>query len=285
MAELQKRKPDWLKIRLHRDPAYARVEGLVRRHGLHTICSSGRCPNISECWSRGTATFLIGGEVCTRACRFCATPTGRPAPLDANEPVKVARSIRVMELRHCVVTSVDRDDLPDGGAAHWVETVRQVRLLNPDTTIELLIPDFDARPELLEQIAASGADIVGHNLETVERITPLVRSRAKYATSIEVLSRLHRAGVDTKSGIMVGLGERFDEVLATMDDLVRAGVRRMTLGQYLQPTPKHLSVSEYVTPETFVRYKEEALARGLTHVESGPLVRSSYWADKQACSK
>lgn len=280
-------KPDWLKIKLHNDPRYAQVSALVREHNLHTICASGRCPNISECWSRGTATFMIKGNICTRSCKFCATATGRPLPLDPHEPIKIARSVRIMRLRHCVITSVDRDDLPDGGCAHWAQTIRQIRELNPGTTIELLIPDFDARQELIRQVIEAGADIVGHNLETVRRLTPLVRSRAKYETSLEVLRMLADAGIPNlaKSGIMVGLGESEKEVLETMDDLAAAGVKRFTIGQYLQPTPAHYPVAEYVHPDTFAKYKEEAFARGILYTESGPLVRSSYMADRLAPGK
>lgn len=280
-------KPEWLKIKLHNDARYADVAALVRQHDLHTICSSGRCPNISTCWSRGTATFMIKGDICTRSCRFCATKSGRPNPLDPNEPIKLARSVKIMGLKHCVVTSVDRDDLPDGGAGHWVETIRAIREHNPETTIELLIPDFDGRTDLLDQVLEAGADIVGHNLETVRRITPLVRSRAQYDVSLRVLEHIAQYGENdlAKSGLMLGLGETEQEVLKAMDDLARAGVRRMTLGQYLQPTPKHYPVAEYVHPDLFMKYKEEAVQRGIVYTESGPLVRSSYMADRMAPEK
>lgn len=283
-------KPEWLKVRLHNDPRYAEVADIVRRHDLHTICASGRCPNISTCWSRGTATFMIGGGTCTRACRFCATPSSaRPAPLDGNEPRKIARSVKLMGLRHAVITSVDRDDLADGGAEHWAETVRAVRELTPETTIELLIPDFSGDSSLLEVVLAAGADIVGHNLETVSRLTPVVRDRrASYETSLNVLRRIAAFGVESgepalaKSALMVGLGEERDEVLRALDDLAEAGVRRMTIGQYLQPTARHYPVAEYVRPEVFEFYKSAAVERGITYVESGPLVRSSYMADRLA---
>ncbi|MFI3286950.1 MAG: lipoyl synthase [Rikenellaceae bacterium] len=271
-------KPDWLKIRLQHSEKYARVSSLVDRYGLHTICSSGKCPNISECWSAATATFLIAGDICTRKCRFCATATGRPLPLDINEPKKIARSIQIMELKHAVITSVDRDDLEDGGALHWKNTVEAIKTKCPDTTIEILIPDFDSKPELIDIVLAAGAHIIGHNLETVKRITPLVRSRATYSTSLDTLKYLSDKGADTKSGIMVGLGETFDEVVETLKDLYDVGVRRVTIGQYLQPTKQHLEVSEYVTPETFDKYKEIALDMGFKHVESAPMVRSSYHA-------
>lgn len=283
-------KPEWLKVRLHNDPRYADVAALVRRHDLHTICASGRCPNISACWSRGTATFMIGGEVCTRACRFCATRSAAaPAPLDRNEPVRIARSVALMGLRHAVITSVDRDDLPDGGAEHWAETVRAVRALNPETTIELLVPDFSGDIALLEVVLASGADIVGHNLETVSKLTPAVRDRrASYQTSLDILRHIAAFGRErgepawAKSGMMVGLGESRDDVLGTLDDLAAAGVRRLTIGQYLQPTVRHYPVAEYVHPEVFEAYRAAAEERGIDYVESGPLVRSSYRADRLA---
>lgn len=283
-------KPEWLKIKLHNDPRYAAVAALVRRHDLHTICSSGRCPNISTCWSRGTATFMIGGDVCTRACRFCATKSSAsPAPLDPAEPQRIARSVQLMELRHAVITSVDRDDLPDGGAAHWAETVRAIRALNPNTTIELLIPDFSGDTGLLDVVLDAGADIVGHNLETTARLTPTVRDRrASYDTSLHVLRYIAARGVDlgrddlAKSALMVGLGETCDEVLGALDDLAAAGVRRMTIGQYLQPTSRHYPVAEYVHPDIFARYAAAAVEREIIHTESGPLVRSSYMADRLA---
>lgn len=272
-------KPRWLKTRLHRGGDWADVRRIVEQHGLHTICSSGRCPNRAECWSRRTATFLILGDVCTRGCRFCATRTGHPQAPDADEPRKVAESAALMRLRHVVVTSVTRDDLPDGGAAHWAATVEAIRSLNPDATIELLIPDLDARAELLDTVLASKPDIVGHNIETVERLTPEVRSRARYRTSLETLRRLSERGALTKSGLMVGLGEREDEVLATLRDLRRAGVRIVTLGQYLRPTLEHYPVAAYIAPEQFETYRLRALELGFDHCASAPLVRSSYLAE------
>ena len=274
------KKPGWLKIRLHRTPEYAEVQQIVRKHALHTICSSGMCPNKAECWSRRTATFMILGEICTRNCRFCATRSGRPLPPDPSEPGEVAQSARLMQLRHIVVTSVTRDDLPDGGAAHWAATVRAVRKENPDATIELLIPDLDANSALLETVLASGPDIVGHNIETVGRLTPLVRSRATYETSLKTLRLLAERGAVTKSGLMVGLGERDDEVLQTLADLREAGVRIVTLGQYLRPTLEHYPVAAYITPEQFDRYRREALRMGFSYCASAPLVRSSYLADE-----
>jgi lipoic acid synthetase len=277
------RKPEWLKIKLHEGAGYSEVAHIVRTHGLHTICASGKCPNQAECWSRGTATFMILGNICTRSCKFCATLTGKPLPIDPAEPVRVARSVSAMGLRYCVVTSVDRDDLPDGGAAHWAETVRQIRHLNPKTGIEVLIPDFDGDAALSDVVIASRPDVIGHNIETVARLTPQVRSRARYDVSLKVLHHIAQSGVPAKSGIMLGLGETPAEVLAAMDDLAGAGVTLLTIGQYLQPTAQHLPVAEYVHPETFAQYREQALARGFRYVESGPLVRSSYMAERGFC--
>ncbi len=272
-------KPEWLKIRTRHSEKYAAVSSLVEQFGLHTICSSGKCPNISECWSASTATFLIGGGICTRCCKFCATPSGVPLPLDDGEPQKIARSVEIMGIKHAVITSVDRDDLADGGAMHWKRTVEAVSSQNPGTTIEVLIPDFDGREDLLDVILSSGADIIGHNIETVERVSPLVRSRATYARSLGVLRYLSERGAETKSGLMVGLGETFDEVIGSLQDLYNSGVRRATIGQYLQPTRSHYGVCEYITPEVFDRYAEVGKEIGFTHIVSGPLVRSSYHAE------
>ena len=274
------KKPGWLKIRLHRTAQFAEVDRIVRTHALHTICSSGMCPNKAECWSRRTATFMILGDVCTRSCRFCATRTGKPAAPDAAEPEQLAHSVRLMGLRHVVVTSVTRDDLADGGARHWAATVEAIRKENHDATIELLIPDFDARPELLDIVAASKPDIIGHNIETVERLTPLVRSRAKYRTSLETLRYLNSRGAVTKSGLMVGLGEDDAEVLQTLHDLRDAGVRIVTLGQYLRPTLEHYPVAAYISPEKFDWYRLQALEMGFSYCASAPLVRSSYMAEE-----
>lgn len=238
------------------------------------------CPNQAECWSRRTATFMILGDICTRGCRFCATRTGHPLAPDAEEPARVAESVALMKLRYVVVTSVTRDDLPDGGARHWAATVEAIRAQNPDAVIELLIPDFDARPELEDIVIASKPDIIGHNIETVERLTPLVRSRAKYRTSLETLRYLSRQGVVTKSGLMVGLGETDDEVLQTLRDLREAGVRIVTLGQYLRPTLEHYPVAAYITPEKFEWYRLRALEMGFDYCASAPLVRSSYMAEE-----
>ena len=274
------RKPEWLKISIGANERYTETKRIVDSHCLHTICSSGRCPNMGECWGRGTATFMIGGNICTRSCKFCNTQTGHPLPLDPQEPTHVAESVRLMKLSHAVVTSVDRDDLPDLGAAHWARTIREIRRLNPDTTLEVLIPDFQGRRELVDQVIEARPDIIGHNMETVRRISPLVRSAARYDTSLDVIRQIADGGVTAKSGIMVGLGETTAEVEELMDDLRAAGCRLLTIGQYLQPSHRHYPVAEYVTPEQFKRYKETGLAKGFTQVESGPLVRSSYHAEK-----
>ena len=273
-------KPDWLKIRLHRTADYAAVRRIVEEHHLHTICSSGKCPNQADCWSRRTATFMILGDICTRGCRFCATQTGRPLAPDPQEPKQVAESVRLMQLRYVVLTSVTRDDLEDGGARHWAATVEAIREENPDAAIELLIPDLDAKHELIDIVLASKADIVGHNIETVERLTPEVRSRAKYRTSLETLRYMSSTGAVTKSGIMVGLGESDEEVIATLRDLRDAGVRIVTLGQYLRPSLEHYPVAAYITPEKFDWYRQKALEMGFDYCASAPLVRSSYLAEE-----
>lgn len=274
------RKPEWLKISIGANERYTETKRIVESHCLHTICSSGRCPNMGECWGRGTATFMIGGNICTRSCKFCNTPTGRPLPLDPQEPTHVAESVRLMKLSHAVVTSVDRDDLPDLGAAHWAQTIREIRRLNPDTTLEVLIPDFQGRRELVAQVIEARPDIISHNMETVRRLSPLVRSAARYETSLDVIRQIAASGITAKSGIMVGLGETPAEVEEVMDDLRAAGCQIMTIGQYLQPSHRHYPVAEYVTPAQFKRYEETGLAKGFTQVESGPLVRSSYHAEK-----
>ena len=273
------RKPNWLKIRLHRSETFAEVARIVQEHSLHTICSSGRCPNKAECWSKRTATFMILGDICTRGCRFCATKTGIPLAPDASEPHKVAESVRLMGLRHVVVTSVTRDDLSDGGARHWAAVVEAIRKENPDATIELLIPDLDARADLIEIVAASAPDIIGHNIETVERLTPLVRSRAKYRTSLRTLEIISSLGLVSKSGLMVGLGESDDEVIQTLGDLRDVGTEIVTLGQYLRPSLEHYPVAAYITPEKFEWYRLQAMEMGFSYCASAPLVRSSYLAD------
>lgn len=279
-------KPAWLKIKLHDGEGFAEVAHIVEAHGLHTICSSGKCPNKAECWSRRTATFMILGNICTRGCKFCATQTGRPLPIEPNEPERVAESIRLMGLRHAVITSVDRDDLPDGGAEHWRQVIEAVKTINPTTTVEVLLPDFDGREELVDLVMSARPHIAGHNLETIRRITPLVRSKAQYDTSLRTLRRIAESGVPAKSGLMVGLGESHEEVLEALGDLREAGVEIVTLGQYLRPTAKHLAVEKYVTPEEFDQWKQEALAMGFKYVASAPLVRSSYLADQavEACA-
>lgn len=281
------RKPNWLKIKLQNSAEYSMVSKLVEENGLHTICSSGKCPNMNECWSRGTATFMILGNICTRACKFCATATGRPLPVDINEPQKVANSISIMKLKHAVITSVDRDDLADGGAEHWAQTVCKIREKNPETTIELLVPDFDGKKELIDIVINSRPDILGHNIECVRRVTATTRSRAKYDVSLSVIEHISSRDVVSKSGIMVGVGESDEEVIETLRDLRSVGCRIVTIGQYLQPTQSHLPVSRYVHPDTFDYYKEQAMEMGFDYVESAPMVRSSYMADKavKSCKK
>ena len=279
------RKPEWLKISIGANERYTETKRIVESHCLHTICSSGRCPNMGECWGKGTATFMIGGDICTRCCKFCNTQTGKPLPLDMEEPTHVAESIALMKLSHAVITSVDRDDLPDLGAAHWAQTIREIKRLNPETTIEVLIPDFQGRKKLVSQVIEAQPEIISHNMETVKRITPLVRSAARYETSLEVIRQIADSGITAKSGIMVGLGETPEEVEELMDDLRRAGCQILTIGQYLQPSHKHYPVAEYVTPAQFASYKETGLTKGFDQVESAPLVRSSYHFTKKKRSK
>lgn len=273
-------KPKWLRVKLPTGENYKKVRSLVDEHKLHTICESGNCPNMGECWGEGTATFMILGNVCTRSCGFCAVATGKPELADPMEPARVARSIQLMKVKHAVITSVDRDDMPDGGSGIWLETVRAVRRISPGTTMETLIPDFAGKWENLSRIIQAAPEIVSHNLETIRRLTKQVRIQAKYDRSLEVLLRLKQAGMRTKSGLMLGLGETEEEVLETMQDLVSVGVDILTLGQYLQPTPKHLPVKNFVTPEKFQEYRTIGLELGFRYVESGPLVRSSYHAEK-----
>ena len=274
------RKPEWLKISIGANERYTETKRIVESHCLHTICSSGRCPNMGECWGKGTATFMIAGDICTRSCKFCNTQTGRPLPLDPDEPAHVAESIALMKLSHAVITSVDRDDLPDLGAAHWAQTIREIKRLNPETTTEVLIPDFQGRKELVDQVIKACPEIISHNMETVKRISPQVRSAANYHTSLEVIRQIAESGITAKSGIMVGLGETPAEVEELMDDLISVGCKILTIGQYLQPTHKHFPVAAYITPEQFAVYKETGLKEGLEQVESAPLVRSSYHAEK-----
>ena len=275
-----RRKPEWLKIKLPRGFKTSQVVGLLNEKHLHTICSSGLCPNRAECWGNGTATFMIGGNICTRGCRFCNVATGRPLPLDRKEIDDIVRSVRELGLKHVVITSVDRDDLPDLGAGHWSEMIRSLRQACPQTSMEVLIPDFQGRKELIEQVAAEGPDIISHNMETVRRLTPSVRSRATYDCSLEVIRHISELGVRSKSGIMLGLGETREEIIQTMDDLREVGCEVMTIGQYLQPTKNHYPLQEYVIPEQFAEYGEIARSKGFRHVESAPMVRSSYHAER-----
>lgn len=274
------RKPDWLRVKLPIGKEYAEVRKIVSTHKLHTICESGNCPNMGECWGAGTATFMILGNVCTRSCGFCNVATGRPKAVDLLEPERVAESVKLMNVKHCVITSVDRDDLKDGGSIIWAETITAIRRLNPQTKFETLIPDFQGKWENLQRIIDVKPDIVSHNTETVRRLTKQVRIQAKYDRSLELLKRLKDAGLKTKSGIMLGLGETEQEIYETMDDLRAVGCDVLTLGQYLQPTPKHLPVTEFIRPEVFEKYKQVGLEKGFRFVESGPLVRSSYHAEK-----
>lgn len=274
------RKPEWLKTKIYSEKEFSHVNQIINQHGLHTICTSGRCPNQSECWSKGTATLMILGEICTRSCKFCNTLTGRPLPPDPNEPQKVADSIRLMKLKHAVVTSVDRDDMTDGGAAHWAETIHSIKEVNPETTLEVLIPDFDGKTELIDLIIAEKPNIISHNLETVERLTPQIRTKAKYRTSLKVLKYISEKGIVAKTGIMLGLGETEEEVLQLMDDALKSGCSILTIGQYMQPSRKNIVVSEYITPDKFEEYKQIGLKKGFRQVESGPFVRSSYCAEK-----
>lgn len=273
-------KPKWLRVKLPVGEEYKKVRNIVSEHKLNTICESGNCPNMGECWGAGTATFMILGNVCTRSCGFCAVATGKPEKADPFEPLRVAKSVKLMGVKHCVITSVDRDDLEDGGASIWAETVKQVRRLSPETTMETLIPDFKGEWQNLQYIIDVKPEIVSHNLETVRRLTKEVRIQAKYDRSLEVLRRLSVAGVRTKSGIMLGLGESQEEIEEAMDDLRSVGVQILTLGQYLQPTKNHLAVVEFITPKKFEELAEIANKKGFKYVESGPLVRSSYHAEK-----
>lgn len=274
------KKPKWLRVKLPTGEAFKEVRNIVSEHKLHTICESGNCPNMGECWGAGTATFMILGNICTRSCGFCNVATGKPLEADIFEPARVAQSVKLMKVKHGVITSVDRDDLPDGGSEIWASTVRAIRRQSPTTTLETLIPDFAGKWENLQRIIDVAPEIVSHNLETVRRLTKEVRIQAKYNRSLEVLRRLKKGGMKTKSGVMLGLGETEEEVLETMQDLRSVHVDILTLGQYLQPTPKHLPVVEFITPEKFAEYKTIGLEMGFRFVESGPLVRSSYHAEK-----
>ena len=276
----RQRLPKWMKMTMPKGESYSKVKNLVEKHGLHTICTSGNCPNIGECWNRGTATFMILGNICTRRCKFCAVPHGRPLEPDLEEPRKLAESVRIMGVKHCVITSVDRDDLDDQGAGIWAETIREVKRVNPDTKIEVLIPDFRGKTELIQQVIDAGPDVISHNLETTERLTPFIRFAAKYRRSLDVIRYVAQNFGVAKSGIMLGLGESHEEVLQTMDDLLEVGCKVMTIGQYLAPTSKHMPVVEYITPAQFYEYAKTGRKKGFRFVESSPLVRSSYRAEE-----
>lgn len=278
--ETRKRKPDWLRVKLPVGPEYAKVRRLVDDHKLHTICESGNCPNMGECWGAGTATFMILGNICTRSCTFCAVATGRPTEYDLDEPKRVAEAIKLMGVKHAVITSVNRDELKDRGAEVWYQTVVQTKNISPDTTIETLIPDTKGNWEALYRMIDGGQEVVSHNMETVGRLYRMVRPQAKYERSLEQIKRIREAGKRTKSGIMLGVGETKEEVFTAMDHLAENGLMILTLGQYLQPTKMHLEVAEFIHPDTFAMYKEEGLKRGLKYVEAGPLVRSSYHAER-----
>lgn len=279
-TETRVKKPNWLRVKLPTGEGYRHVRGLVDTHKLHTICESGNCPNMGECWGEGTATFMILGNICTRSCGFCAVATGRPEPVDWDEPQRVAEAIHLMSVKHAVITSVDRDELKDGGSIIWANTIKAVRALNPDTTLETLIPDFKGDWENLQRIIDVAPEVVSHNMETVESMTRKVRIQAKYHRSLEVLRRLKDGGMRTKSGLMLGIGEQPEEILQTMRHLADNGLDVLTLGQYLQPTPKHLPVIRFVHPDEFAYYREEGYKMGFDYVESGPLVRSSYHSER-----
>ena len=275
-----RRLPEWLKMQRASGENYSMVKHVVVENHLNTICTSGNCPNIGECWNSGTATFMILGDICTRACKFCATKTGRPLPPDPQEPKRLAESIKKMSLKHCVITSVDRDDLSDGGASFWADTIKCIKKVNPDVTMETLIPDFDGNPENIQQIIDAGPDVISHNVETVKRLTPIIRTKAKYERSLEVIRYISDKGRIAKSGFMLGLGERDDEIIRTIEDLYAVGCKILTIGQYLQPGLDYMEVVDYISPENFERYRVMALEVGFSFVESSPLVRSSFHAEK-----
>ena len=283
-VETRVKKPDWLRVRLPTGEGYKHVRGLVTEHKLHTICESGNCPNMGECWGAGTATFMILGNICTRSCGFCAVATGRPEPVDWDEPQRVAEAIHLMKVKHAVLTSVDRDELKDGGSIIWYNTVKAVRALNPGTTLETLIPDFKGDREAVQRMIDAAPEVVSHNIETVERLTRKVRIQAKYHRSMGVIRQLKEGGMRTKSGIMLGLGEERQEVLQTLRDLADNGCDVVTIGQYLQPTPRHLPVARFVHPDEFADYRNEGYKMGIDYVESGPLVRSSYHSETHVVS-
>lgn len=276
----RRRLPSWLKMQRASGENYTMVKHSVTEHRLHTICTSGNCPNIGECWNAGTATFMILGDICTRACKFCGTRTGKPLPPDPQEPLRLAESIKKMKLKHCVITSVDRDDLPDGGAMFWSETIKKIREVNPGVTMETLIPDFDGNQENIQKIIDASPEVISHNVETVKRLTPLIRTKAKYECSLSVLKYISGHGKTAKSGFMLGLGETDEEVLQTMSDIRSTGCSILTIGQYLQPDLRHMETVEYISPQKFEEYGKAALGLGFSFVESSPLVRSSFHAEK-----
>jgi lipoyl synthase len=276
----RQRLPSWMKMKMPKGESYSKVKNLVEKHGLHTICTSGNCPNIGECWNRGTATFMILGDICTRRCKFCAVKSGKPHPPDEFEPEKLAETVKIMGVKHCVITSVDRDDLDDQGADIWARTITEVKRLNPDTRIEVLIPDFRGNTALIQRVIDANPEVISHNMETVERLTPFVRFASKYRRSLDVVRYIASQGRIAKSGIMLGLGETREEVLQTMDDLLESGAKVMTIGQYLAPTATHMPVKEYFSPEVFAEYRNIGLQKGFKFVESSPLVRSSYRAEE-----
>lgn len=278
---MQKRKrlPGWLKMQRASGETYSMVKHIVVDNHLQTICTSGNCPNIGECWNKGTATFMILGDICTRACKFCATKTGRPLPPDQNEPERLADSIKTMRLKHCVITSVDRDDLSDGGASFWANTIKRIKEVNPSTTMETLIPDFDANTESIQMIIDAGPDVISHNVETVKRLTPVIRSKAKYERSLDVLRYISGKGKTAKSGFMLGLGESEAEIIQTIGDIYLSGCKILTIGQYLQPGSEYMEAVEFIPPEKFEEYRVIALGLGFSYVESSPLVRSSFHAE------
>ena len=279
-AETKLKKPNWLRVKLPIGESYKHVRGLVDKHKLHTICESGNCPNMGECWGEGTATFMILGNICTRSCKFCAVATGRPEPIDWDEPQRVAEAISLMRVKHAVITSVDRDEQPDGGSTIWYNTIKAVKALNPETTLETLIPDFRGIEDQIQRLVDAAPEVVSHNMETVERMTKKIRVQAKYHRSLFVLDYLKQGGMRTKTGIMLGIGETKDEVIETMKHLVNVGCDVLTLGQYLQPTPKHTPVQRFVHPDEFAELKDIGYELGFDYVESGPLVRSSYHSEK-----
>lgn len=278
--EERKRLPNWMRMQRANGEKYARVKHLVENNHLHTICTSGNCPNIGECWNAGTATFMILGDICTRACKFCNTKTGKPLPTDPDEASRLAETVKTMGLHHCVITSVDRDDLPDGGASFWADVVTIIKEVNPHVTIETLIPDFDGKRENVMKVVESAPNVISHNIETVRRLTPLIRSKARYERSMEVIRIISESGIISKSGFMLGLGETENEVLETMDDLREVGCKVLTIGQYLRPSMNHMEPVAFITPEKFEEYKKIALEKGFDFVESSPLVRSSFHAER-----